>query len=98
MLADLIDPSIKLADEGFPIWQHLANDIAAHRGVFQPETRQIFLKADGGSRGRGETLVQSDLAKTFRLLARDGAASFYDGEIAQGIVAAQRRATTPGRP
>jgi gamma-glutamyltranspeptidase/glutathione hydrolase len=98
-LAQSLDPSIKLAEDGFPIGQHLAADLASagHRSIMQPETREIFLRADGSPRDRGEILKQPDLAKTFRLLARDGAAAFYDGEIAQAIVAAQQRATTPGR-
>lgn len=96
-LADVLKPSIELADEGFPIGRHLAGDIASQRSIMQPETREILLHADGTPRGLGETLTQPDLAKTFRLLARDGAAAFYDGEIAQAIASAQRRATTPGR-
>jgi gamma-glutamyltranspeptidase/glutathione hydrolase len=97
-LAELIAPSIVRAEEGFPIGPHLARDIAAvpNRSIFQPETRDIFLHDDGSPRLTGEILKQPDLAKTFRLLARDGAPSFYAGEIAQAIVAAQRRATTPG--
>lgn len=96
-LADLVAPSIRLAEDGFPIGQHLANDIASQRGVLQPETREIFLKPDGSPRVRGDILMQADLAKTLRVLARDGVPAFYEGEIAQAIVAAQRRATTPGR-
>jgi gamma-glutamyltranspeptidase / glutathione hydrolase len=96
-LGELIAPSIVLAEDGFPIGQHLAFDIARQRGVFQPETSAIFLNADGSPRGQGEILKQPDLAKTFRLLAQDGVVALYDGEIAAAIVAAQRRATAPGR-
>lgn len=98
-LDDAIEPSIPLAETGFPIGYHLAREIpvALQVGIFQPETREIFLKPDGTPLAEGDTLKQPDLAKTFRLLARDGAAAFYDGEIAQAIVDAQRRAQTPGR-
>jgi gamma-glutamyltranspeptidase/glutathione hydrolase len=96
-LAEVLDPAIERAENGFAIGPYLAAQIAAQRGVFQPETREIFLKPDGSTPEPGWILKQSDLAKTFRLLARDGAAAFYEGEIAQAIVGAQQRATMPGR-
>jgi gamma-glutamyltranspeptidase/glutathione hydrolase len=98
-LEDAIKPSIPLAELGFPVGYHLAREIpvALGAGIFQPETREIFLKSDGTPLAQGDKLEQPDLAKTFRLLARDGAAAFYDGEIGQAIVEAQRRAQTPGR-
>lgn len=97
-LAELLDPAIRLAEDGFPIGNHLAGEIGrALQGniLLQPETRQIFLRADGTPRALGETLKQPELANTLRLLARDGVATFYDGEIADALVAAQRRATAP---
>ena len=96
-LAQALDPAIGLAQDGFPIGQYLGAQIAAQRNFFQPETRAIFLKPDGTPRAQGELLQQPDLAKAFRLLQRDGADAFYEGEIAEAIVAAQRRAMTPGR-
>ena len=97
-LADAIEPSLTLAEDGFAVGDHLALEIprALQLGILQPETQQIFLKADGSSLSKGDLLEQPDLAKTFRLIARDGVAAFYDGEIAQAIVEAQRRARTPG--
>lgn len=96
-LSAALAPAIKLAEDGFPIGQSLATQIAAQQAVFQPETRAVFLKPDGTVPARGDTLYQSDLAKTFRLLARDGADAFYEGEIGQAVVAAQQRAVVPGR-
>jgi gamma-glutamyltranspeptidase / glutathione hydrolase len=98
-LADAIGPAIPLAEDGFPIGYHLAREIpvALQAGIFQPETKEIFLKADGTAPEQGWKLRQPDLAKTFRVLQRDGVAAFYEGEIAQAIVGAQQRAQTPGR-
>jgi gamma-glutamyltranspeptidase / glutathione hydrolase len=95
-LAALIEPAIALAEVGFPISPYLANQIVAQQSVFQPETKAIFLPG-GSAPAVGTTLMQPDLAATLRLLARDGASAFYDGEIAQAIVEAQRRAAVPGR-
>jgi gamma-glutamyltranspeptidase/glutathione hydrolase len=98
-LAKALDPAIELAEVGFPIGNHLASEIpvALNAGILQPETREVFLHGDGSPKALGEKLQQPDLANTFRLLKRDGVAAFYDGEIAEAIVAAQRRAKTPGR-
>ena len=87
-MAELLEPAIELAEDGFPIGQYLATQIAAQRPVFQPETRAIFLNADGSVPAQGSTLRQPDLARAFRLLARDGAAAFYEGEISTAIVEA----------
>jgi gamma-glutamyltranspeptidase/glutathione hydrolase len=96
-LAQLLEPSIKLAEEGFPIGEYLTTQIEAQRNAFQPETRAIFLNPDGSLPAKGSILKQADLAKTLRLLARNGADAFYEGEIAQAIVEATRRAAVPGR-
>jgi gamma-glutamyltranspeptidase/glutathione hydrolase len=96
-LADALQPAIALAEDGFPMGHHLARDIAIHRAAFQPETRAIFLTESGAPRPEGDTLRQPDLARTLRLIARDGADALYDGELAEAIVAAQLRATTPAR-
>src|SRR5215207_164589 len=76
-LAELIEPAIKLADDGFPIGRYLADEIprTQHVNVYKPETRAIFMP-DGRALKEGEMLAQPDLAKTFRLLKRDGAAAF----------------------
>ena len=96
-LAQSVEPAVALAENGFPIGHYLAPQIAAQRTVFQPETRAIFLNSDGSVPAQGAILKQLDLAKTLRLLARDGASAFYEGEIASAIVEATRRAAVPGR-
>jgi gamma-glutamyltranspeptidase/glutathione hydrolase len=96
-LAEAVEPAIALAEGGFPIGFSLARNIVGHRNVFQPETAQIFLTPAGDPRPEGSTLFQPDLAKTFRLIARDGADVFYRGEIAEAIVAAQRRGSPAAR-
>jgi gamma-glutamyltranspeptidase/glutathione hydrolase len=90
-LADALRPAITLADEGFRINKFLAADTASSRTVLQPETKAIFRRADGSPLQEGDLLVQKDLAKTFRLIARHGPRVFYRGEIAPAIVEAQKR-------
>ncbi|HEX2291720.1 MAG TPA: gamma-glutamyltransferase [Gaiellaceae bacterium] len=96
-LAEALQPATELAEEGFPVGHHLAREIPIALPRFQPETKQVFLRADGTPLVQGDLLRQPDLAKTFRLLALDGVRAFYDGEISQAVVAAQQRANTASR-
>lgn len=96
-LADTLAPAIQLAEQGFPINRFLAADLVNDRGRTrqQPETAAIF-HPGGVPLVEGERLVQTDLAKTFRLIAAHGADVFYRGPIARAIVRAQQRSlTTP---
>jgi gamma-glutamyltranspeptidase / glutathione hydrolase len=96
-LAETLDPAIQLAENGFPVGWFLATASADPRSRVQPETNALFHRADGSPLQIGDDLRQPDLAKTFRLIAQDGPSVFYRGEIASAVVAAQQRATTPGR-
>jgi gamma-glutamyltranspeptidase/glutathione hydrolase len=94
-LADVLKPAIGLAEDGFKVNPVLEADIVdTSRGVvmttLQPETAAVF-QPNGKPLKAGDLLVQPDLAKTFRLLAKEGPDVFYKGEIAQAIVAAQAR-------
>lgn len=81
-------PAIRLAARGFPVSFELSQSLLADRdslGKF-PESRRIFLR-DGRPYEPGEIFRQPELAKTLRQIARDGPAAFYQGRIAQAIVA-----------
>lgn len=93
-LAKALQPAIQLADNGFRINRFLAADINNPITTLQPETAAIF-RPGGVPLAAGDLLVQTDLAKTFRLIAQKGADVFYRGEIAQAIVDAQRRSRSP---
>jgi gamma-glutamyltranspeptidase/glutathione hydrolase len=89
-LAHAIQPAIKLAEEGFHINRFLASDIGSFRTTLQPETAALF-RPGGVPLAEGALLVQPDLAKTFRLIAKHGPDVFYHGEIGQAVVEAQKR-------
>ncbi|MDB5534552.1 MAG: ggt [Hyphomicrobiales bacterium] len=90
-LAQLIAPAIALAQNGFTVDDDLADSLprAMRRMGRYPSSRAIFMK-DGNPLGRGDTLVQRDLAKSLERIASRGADGFYDGETAQKLVAAVR--------
>src|SRR5712691_5510568 len=93
-LEELLAPAIRLAREGFPIEDDIADSLprAQSRLARWPSAAKIFLKSDGRPLGPGATLVQNDLAETLTAIARDGPGAFYQGVIADNIVAAVRAA------
>ncbi|WP_432240843.1 gamma-glutamyltransferase [Herbaspirillum robiniae] len=87
-LSQVIQPAIELAEKGYPVSPSLALILAAereHLGQWD-SSKAIFFK-DGRPLQAGEMLVQKDLAKSMRLIAKQGAKAFYDGAIAKKIVA-----------
>ena len=93
----LFDAAITLADEGFPTSLRLAMLVTedAERLATSDATAAYFLP-NGQPLQKGETLRNPAYADTLRAMAADGAAAFYSGEIAEGIVAAVRDAALPG--
>jgi gamma-glutamyltranspeptidase/glutathione hydrolase len=92
-LAELIAPAIELAEKGFPVDPHLADDLAEHRKKIErfPDAAAIFLPA-GRAPKAGETLRQPDLARTLRAIAEKGPDAFYRGGVAERLVDGVRRA------
>lgn len=87
-LAQVLAPSIKLAKKGFPVTHDLGRVLKALEKRIKkwPESSRIFYKEDGTYYQQGDILVQTDLAKSLKSIARKGPAAFYEGEIAEKIV------------
>ena len=93
-LADLIAPAIRLASQGFPVEDDIADSLprARDRLARWPSSSGILLKNGGDPLQAGDRLIQFDLADTLQAIAQDGPAAFYQGRIAGEIVAAVRAA------
>ena len=78
---ELIAPAIRLAREGFAVDDDLANSLPRARQRSRAGLRRakIFFKRDGAMLGRGDTLVQTDLAASLRAIAASGPRAFYEG-------------------
>jgi gamma-glutamyltranspeptidase/glutathione hydrolase len=91
-LADVIAPAIRLAEEGFvPDW-YVAQTMALYTRELRafPETARTYLR-DGIDIYRppvskdGDVMRQPDLARTLRIIAKEGADGFYRGAVADAI-------------
>jgi gamma-glutamyltranspeptidase/glutathione hydrolase len=85
-LAQLIEPAVRLARDGIAVEDDLADSLPAVRAKLAafPASAAIFLK-NGQPLGRGDRLVQSDLAVTLQAIAQQGPDAFYSGRIAKQI-------------
>jgi gamma-glutamyltranspeptidase/glutathione hydrolase len=88
--AELFAPTIKLAREGFTISPRLAKSISDAQekklDLFAP-TRAYFFNPDGTPKAAGTRLANPEFAETLERIAAGGARAFYEGEIAEAIVA-----------
>ena len=77
-LADLIAPSIKLAEDGIVVSPTMAKMLEVEKDNLGKwdSTRAIFFK-NGRPLQLGDKLVQKDLAKSLRLIAKQGSTVFY---------------------
>jgi gamma-glutamyltranspeptidase/glutathione hydrolase len=89
-LAQLIAPAIRLARGGFAIEDDFADSLprARPRLARWPSTLGIFFRSDGTPLARGDALVQGELASSLETIAAGGPRAFYDGPLAEKIVAA----------
>src|SRR5258708_36085036 len=91
-LAKLIEPAERLARDGFVIdsFRNRSIDGSKDRlAKFQTSRRQFL--PNGDAPAPGSRLVQTDLARTLRAIADGGPRAFYEGRIADLIVAEMRR-------
>lgn len=88
---ELIAPAIRLCREGVALssYHRRILGMAVKRLDGYPETTRIQL-ADGQVPPLGWKLVQSDLARSYRRIGREGADAMRRGPIAEAIVAASR--------
>jgi gamma-glutamyltranspeptidase/glutathione hydrolase len=96
--ADLFEPAILLAEQGFSLSPRLHKLIGKARGLNRYATaRSYFFTADGLPKPVGTRLANPAFAATLRAIADGGAVAFYQGDIAADMVAAVRAAAdNPG--
>ncbi|MBF0472052.1 MAG: gamma-glutamyltransferase [Gammaproteobacteria bacterium] len=90
----VLQPAIQLASRGFTVDHDLSLSLrrAGARLKALPETRRVYYHSDGSSYQTGEHFRQPDLAFTLSQIAFRGSKGFYEGDVAQRIVASVNNA------
>jgi gamma-glutamyltranspeptidase/glutathione hydrolase len=91
-LAELLEPSIRYAEEGAPVPEKIAGywKGAEARLRATPDAARTYLP-EGRAPQIGEVFKNPQLARTYRALAEQGRDAFYKGRIAEEIVAFSER-------
>ncbi len=86
----LVRPAIQLARDGIVLGPYLARSLEGAARSFEPypASQKAFMRANGTPYAAGEKLIQPDLAWSLEQIADKGAPAFYEGEIADRLVAA----------
>ncbi|WP_348720965.1 gamma-glutamyltransferase [uncultured Candidatus Puniceispirillum sp.] len=86
-LADILQPAINYARDGYPVGQRIAFDFAAAYDVIKsdPDTAALFLN-NGEPYKIGQRHHQPALAKTLETIAAHGRDGFYKGAVADDIL------------
>jgi gamma-glutamyltranspeptidase/glutathione hydrolase len=85
--AELVQPAINLAENGFKITNNLAADLNRNQPVFKklnPDKNYLQQNMPWKS---GDVLVQGDLGKTLELIRDHGRDGFYGGKVADELIA-----------
>lgn len=87
-LAEVVQPAIELAQEGFVMDYDTASALATKQSLLakHPESRKLFFK-EGATIAPGVLFKQPDLANVLKSIADNGADAFYRGDVADLIVA-----------
>ena len=88
-LKEALKPAIKYAKKGFILNDAFAADIerAVKRLRKWPATAKVFFKKDGSFYKARDKFIQKELANTLKRIASKGVKGFYEGPVANLIVA-----------
>ncbi|MGH9734888.1 MAG: gamma-glutamyltransferase [Candidatus Acidiferrales bacterium] len=84
-LAQVMQPAIRLAADGFPISEFLAGLLQNSKAMAEfPVSHRIFQR-DGKYYAAGDVFKQPELAATLRRIAKNGPKEFYQGQTARDL-------------
>ncbi|KAF7217046.1 glutathione hydrolase 1 proenzyme isoform X2 [Nothobranchius furzeri] len=85
---ELFQPSIEIAEKGFPLGRALAIALSKNKDTIIKDTAlcEVFCGANGDVLKENETIKFLKLAETYRKLAENGAGEFYEGQTSQNLI------------
>jgi gamma-glutamyltranspeptidase / glutathione hydrolase len=90
-LGQALQPAIEAATQGFGLSERVRGDWKSYDGFYvdmlkkDPESRKVFLR-NGHVPPLYSIFRNPDLARAYRLIAKDGPRAFYNGPIGRAIV------------
>ncbi|KAB2487427.1 gamma-glutamyltransferase [Priestia endophytica] len=86
-LSQVIAPAVKQAEKGVKVNWATAQYIEENKEKLEKyQTAADVFVPNGKPLKEGDTLTQPDLAKTFKLIQKQGSQAFYTGEIGKALV------------
>ena len=85
-MANILSPTIKYAEDGFPVSELVSYYMKVASNNFQeyPNFKETYYLNDS-TPTKGQIFKNPDLANTLRVIAKDGRKGFYEGKIANTI-------------
>ena len=85
-MRDILSPTIKYAEDGFPVTELVSYYMEVASDNFQdyPNFKETYF-IDDSTPEKGQVFKNPDLANTLRTIVKNGKKGFYEGEIAQTI-------------
>lgn len=96
-LSRVLAPAIRYAEEGIPVAPRVAFDWEIAAGRLQGSARGRYLVA-GKAPKAGHVFAAPDQARVLQKIATEGRAGFYEGEVAEDMVASLQAAGGSHRP
>lgn len=89
--ADLIEPAVRLAADGFKISARQANELNGLKNRFTKLNPLGTALINADKWAEGDVLTQKELSNTLALIKEHGRKGFYEGAVADSIVAEMKR-------
>lgn len=86
--AQLVEPTIKICEEGVPVIQYVENilkDKQAH--VLQSPTLSELFVVNGTVKQKGDLVKRTQLAETLKVIAKEGADALHNGSLTEKFLA-----------
>ncbi|MGV9804868.1 gamma-glutamyltransferase [Micromonospora chersina] len=98
-LAQVLTPAARVAEDGFPVDETFAGQIAGNQAAFGQFSSTSALYLPGGQPPAvGSTFRNPDLAETYRLIAKRGTDVLYRGEVGRDVVATVQHPPVAAQP
>ncbi|HEX6307300.1 MAG TPA: gamma-glutamyltransferase family protein [Longimicrobiales bacterium] len=98
-LEQILQPAIRLAEQGFPVGQTLAEFIRSDSAkLHRFETSRAQMYPDSAPLDPGDIYRNPPLAATLRAIAARGRAGFYEGDVGRAIAALLNQHSHPVTP